>query len=102
MDLQNRYQDFLSRDTEIIAMAVQNTANAKKMVDVTGAAFPILADPDHAVADAYSVFNLLDDNVAAPAVFIINPAGHITWQYIGKNSNDRPAPQKILDNLPDF
>ena len=101
MDLQNRYQDFQNRRAEIIAVAVQNRANAQKMVTVTGAAFPILADPDHVAADAFGVFNLLGDGAAAPAVFIINQTGQIVWQHIGQNSNDRPAVQAILDNLPD-
>jgi len=102
VDLQNRYRDFLTRRAEIIAVAVQEQANAKKMASITGAAFPILADPDHTIATAYGVFNLLGDGAAAPAVFIINPSGQIVWQYIGQNSSDRPAPQTILDHLPDF
>jgi hypothetical protein len=37
----------------------------------------ILADPDHALADAYGVFNLLDDGAATPAVLSVDRSGQI-------------------------
>ena len=81
-------------------MAVQGVANARRMVQLTGAAFPILADPDHWVAEAYGVYDLLGDGVATPAVFIIDPSGEIVWSYVGQNSNDRPSAKTVLKNLP--
>jgi peroxiredoxin len=59
-----------------------------------------LADADHAVADAYGVFNLLGDGVATPAVFVVDPAGHIIWSHIGHDAGDRPSPSEILTHLP--
>ncbi len=81
-------------------MAVQDVAGAQTSVQDTKTTFPILADPDHAMADQYGVFNLLGDGVATPSVFVINQAGQITWSYVGKNINDRPTNQEILSNLP--
>jgi peroxiredoxin Q/BCP len=100
VDLQNRYQSFQEQNTEIIALAVQDVATAQRMAQVAGATFPILADPDHAVADAYGVYNLLGDGVATPAVFIIDQNGQIVWFYVGQSSSDRPDTQTILTNLP--
>ena len=100
VDLQANYQQFLAAKAQILAVAVQDTANAGRMAQVSGAAFPILADADHAVADAYGVYNLLGDGVAAPSVFIINEAGQIVWSYIGQNAIDRPTVDVILENLP--
>jgi peroxiredoxin len=100
VDLQNHYQYFQQQNTEIIALAVQSPTNAGRMVQVTGATFPILADPDHTVTEAYGVFNLLGDGVATPAVFIIDRSGEIVWSYIGQNANDRPDAQTVLENLP--
>ena len=54
------------------------------MAQAIGAGFPILADTNHAVADAYGVFNLLGDGVATPSVFVIDPAGRIIWSYCPK------------------
>jgi peroxiredoxin Q/BCP len=100
VDLQDHYPDFRERNTEILALAVHNVAGAQRVAQVTGAPFPILADPDHAVADAYGVYNLLGDGIATPAVFIIDKSGRIVWSYIGQNAGDRPGVQTILDNLP--
>ena len=100
MDLQNYYQDFQGHDTEILALAVHDMTGAQRVAQVTGAAYPILADPDHAVADAYGVYNLLGDGVATPAVFIVDQSGQIVWSYVGQSASDRPNVQTILENLP--
>lgn len=100
MDLQKHYRDFRQRDAEIVALAVQGVSNARRMVQVSGAEFPILADADHRVAEAYQVYNLLGDGKATPAVFIVDREGRIVWTYVGKNANDRPGYQTILDHLP--
>lgn len=100
MDLQSHYPDFQDRNAEILALAVHEVASAQRVAQVTGAAFPVLADPDHAVADAYGVYNLLGDGVATPAVFIVDTSGRIHWSYVGQNAADRPSAQTILENLP--
>ena len=81
-------------------MAFQDTARAQTMAQLIGASFPILADANHAVADAYGVFNLLGDGVATPSVFVIDPGGRIIWSYISKDANDRPPAEQILSHLP--
>ena len=70
------------------------------MAQLIQSEYPILADVNHAVADAYGVFNLLNDRVATPSVFVIDPAGYIAWSYIGRDINDRPSPEEILSHLP--
>jgi peroxiredoxin len=70
------------------------------MAQLISAGFPILADANHAVADAYGVFNLLGDGVATPSVFVIDPGGRIVWSYIGKDANDRPSAAQVLSHLP--
>lgn len=84
----------------MLALAVQDMAQAQLMAQIAGVSFPILADPNHHVAEAYGVFNLLGDGVATPAVFIIDKSGQLVWSYIGQNINDRPGSQTILENVP--
>ncbi len=100
MDLRDHYQDFQARNAEILALAVHDQSVAETVVRVTEAPFPVLADPDHAVAEAYGVYNLLGDGIATPAVFIVDTAGQIVWSYMGQNAADRPSVQTILENLP--
>ena len=85
-----------------MAVQSQKAAEASKMA--ARVQFPILADTDHAVADAFGVFGLLDEpimqNEATPAVFIINKDGQIVWSEIAENSDQRTQSETILANLP--
>ncbi len=101
MDLQSAYPRFQEKKAEVIGVAVQDVARAKTMLERTGADFPLLADPDHAAADAYGVFDLLGDGVATPSVFIVDADGTIVWSYVGQNAADRPGADTILSHLPD-
>jgi peroxiredoxin len=81
-------------------VAFQDVARAQTMAQLIVASFPILADANHAVADAYGVFNLLGDGVATPSVFVIDPGGRIVWSHVGKDVNDRPTADQVLSHLP--
>jgi peroxiredoxin len=101
VDLQSAYPQFQEKNAEVLGLAAQDVARAKSMEERTGASFPLLADPDHAAADAYGVFDLLGDGVATPSVFIVDPDGHIVWSYVGQNTADRPSADTILSHLHD-
>ena len=94
---------FQEKNAEVIGVAVQDVdvARAKSMWERTGASFPLLADPEHAAADAYEVFDLLGDGLATPSVFIVDADGHIIWSYVGQHAADRPSADTILSHLPD-
>jgi peroxiredoxin len=100
VDLRDNYEEFRARQTEVLALAVHDLIRAELVTQATQAPFPILADPDHAVAEAYSIYNLLGDGLATPAVFVINTSGEIVWSYVGQNAGDRPGVETILENLP--
>lgn len=100
MELQANYADFKAHNTEVLALAAQDVARANTMAQIVQPSFPILADPDHAVADAYGVFNLLGDGVDTPSIFIIDKDGRIVWSYIGKDVTDRPVSAQIIPNIP--
>ena len=66
-----------------------------------GITFPILyTNNDSAVPRAYDVYNRLNDGLATPAVFIIDTAGRIVWQDIGRHKTDRVSGRDVIDNLP--
>ena len=85
---------------EVVALAVNSAGSVNGVQQVVKAAYPLLADPDHQAAEAYGVYNLLGDGLAAPSVFVIDADGNIVWSYIGQNSHDRPSTQAILEQLP--
>ena len=100
MQLERDLAKFRDNNAKVLALAVQDQASAYATASDTNTSYPILADVDHRVANAYGVYNVLDDNIAAPAVFIINQSGQIVWSYVGRNINDRPSNETILANLP--
>jgi peroxiredoxin len=67
---------------------------------VIGPPYPLLADPEHLVAEAFNVYDLLGTGYAAPSVFVIDSNGDIVWSYVGQNRNDRPTATSILEHLP--
>lgn len=80
----------------LAAISTDTPAKGLEMEELTGAGFPILSDEDAVVARDYGVYNLLNDRVAAPSVFVVTPGGRIEWRYVGKNISDRLAPDQIL------
>ncbi len=77
-----------------------NQDKAQTFTELVQASYPILADSDHSVADAYGVYDLLGDGLATPSIFVIDPNGLIVWSYISTDANDRPASAAILSHLP--
>ena len=90
------YPEFLKRNVSLAAISTDDTADALKMAELTGAEFAILSDEDAAVAKDYGVYNLLHDGLATPSAVIVSSRGDIEWQYVGKSISDRPTPDEIL------
>ena len=73
---------------------------AGTMIANSRATFPVLyTSRSQEVPEAYNVYNLHNDGVAAPAVFVIDKSGKIAYKYIGKSISDRPDSAVILDEL---
>ena len=90
------YPELLKRNVSLAAISTDDTADALKMKELTGAEFAILSDKDAEVAKDYGVYNLLNDGVATPSAVIVSPEGYIEWKYVGKSVSDRPTPDAIL------
>ncbi len=61
--------------------------------------FPVLYDASTEVTRSYTVYDLLDDGLATPSMFIIDAEGIIRWKYIGTSAGDRPALSTIKEQL---
>ena len=90
------YPEFLKRNVSLAAISTDDTADALKMVELTGAEFAILSDKGAEVAKDYGVYNLLHDTLVTPSAVIVSPEGYIKWQYVGGSVSDRPTPDEIL------
>ena len=73
---------------------------AGTMIANSGATFPVLyTTKSEEIPKAYDVYNLHNDGVAAPAVFIVDKDGKIAFEYIGKDIGDRPDSEVVLAEL---
>ena len=68
------------------------------MQERVGARYPVLADPNRRVAEAYGVFDLLGDGVAAPTTIILT-SDRIVAMQVGQSIGDRPSTASILHTL---
>jgi peroxiredoxin len=83
----------------VVALSVDDAANAAEMKAAYGLEFPVLYDTDTSVATEYGLYDLLGDGVSAPATFIIRKNGTIESALIGTSISERPTPDSILDVL---
>lgn len=100
MQLREAYGQFQGEDTQVVALAVAPLERVDGARTTVAAPYPMLADPDHQVAEAYGVYDLLGDGYAAPAVFVIDTDGRILWSTTGQAPTDRPTTEEILAHLP--
>ena len=95
---------FEETGAKILALAVQSQEEAATSVKTSDAQYPVLSDSDHAVADAYGVYDLFPDlcgaGKATSSVFIINQDGQIIWDNISNGGLNKVPSSTILENLP--
>ena len=100
VELQNQYGAFTEAGAEVVTLAVASVASVESWCQAAGISYPMLADPDHRVAEAYGVYDRLGDGLAAPAVFVVEPDGRVAWSHVSQNYGERPGAQTILGHLP--
>ena len=100
MRLQEDYATISGLDAEVLAVSVDSLRGAQRAIESIGLEFQVLSDPDHEVVDAYGVWNLFQNELPAPATFIIDKDGVIRWEYIASNSTtDRADNDDIIAQL---
>ena len=98
--MQASYEAFRTAGAEVIALVVAPIERVESWCKSAGVSYPMLADTDHQASEAFGVYNLFDDGLAAPSVFVVDTDGTIVWHYVGQHINDRVSAQTILDRLP--
>ncbi len=84
----------------MVSLVVASIEVVRGWCQRAGVSYPMLADTEHRVSEAYGVYNLLGDGLAAPAVFVIDTDGRIVWVHVGQHSGDRVDASTILARLP--
>lgn len=83
----------------MLAISVDDLSNAGRVVREIGIPFPVLYDPSTATPEAYKVYNLRGDRLAAPATFILDQDGVIRWKRVSTEIAHRPSVDLILRQL---
>ncbi len=81
-----------------MAISADTVEESQELAAKIGVGYHLLSDADVAVASAYGVA-MDGDDIAIPAVFVIDRAGRIAWRKIGETMTDRPTLERVLDRL---
>jgi peroxiredoxin len=93
-----KYNEFERRGTQPAAISVDPPAHNARMVGKLKIPFPLLSDPKGEVTRAYGLWNE-KENVAVPAVVIVNRSGEITYLHAGSDFADRPTDGEVFAAL---
>ena len=109
--LADRYASFRDRDAEVVLVLPESREHAADWQDRYDLPYPLLADPDAEVGDAYDQpvrFGLLgrlsDFFGRMPEVVVMDLRGDgrdVAWVHRGSSTFDRPAVDEVLDVLDD-
>ena len=85
---------------ELITISADNQNYAWSMAQTTGAKYQLLSDSDRSVIKLYGVFNAKEhDGIAHPSTFIIDRNGRIQYLHVGKDPQDRPSDDLLIEEI---
>ena len=85
---------------ELIAVSVDEQSFAWSMAQTSGAKFQILSDADKKTITEYGIVNAAEHGgIAHPSIFVLDKQGRIRYMHVGKDAQDRPPDETILEEL---
>jgi peroxiredoxin len=93
-----KYGEFERRGVQPAAISVDPPVNNARMVGKLRLPFPLLSDPRGEVARAYGLWNERE-NVAVPAVVVVDRSGRVTYMHAGSDFADRPPDGEVFAAL---
>jgi peroxiredoxin len=94
------YEKFKAAGADLMTISADDQNYAWSMAQTTGAKYQILSDADRSVIKSYGVLNAAEHGgIAHPAVFIIDKQGRIQYVHVGKDPQDRPPDEVIIENV---
>lgn|SRR5690606_30899319 len=93
--------EFERLGVRVVAISADSAADSRALRERLGLPFPLLSDPDAAVAAAYGVAMKRQD-IAIPSTFVVLPDRTIAWSYVGENASDRPQAELVLEQLSQY
>ena len=85
---------------DLIAVSVDAQSFAWSMAQTTGAKFQILSDAEKKTIADYGIVNAAEhDGIAHPSIFVLDKEGKIRYLHVGKDAQDRPPDEAILQEV---
>jgi peroxiredoxin len=97
-ELQRALGEFQSRGIVLVAISVDPPDRSKAVVTRLGLTFPLLSDRDRLAVESFGVEDV-ENGVAWPAVFVLEPGGTVRWRSLSDDYRNRPTPEDILAAL---
>jgi peroxiredoxin len=91
---------FTAKGARVVAVAPDDADGVTRFVRDRPYPFPLLADPDHVVFDAYDVVSVMASLGQRPAVFVVDGDGVIRFDSIGKQQWQIPSDDTVLAAIP--
>ncbi len=101
-DFRDNYQSLLGKGFEVIGVSTDDEKSHKKFITKHNLPFPLIADTDHSVVEAYGVWaekNMYGKKYMGTVrtTFIIDPEGNI--KNVIDKVNTKASSQQVLDLL---
>jgi peroxiredoxin len=81
-------------NAQVLGISVDLPYALREFGKAQGLEFPLLSDHDHTAIEAYGVvdhsFNGFTSGVAMRSVFVVDPAGIISWEWIANRQGEAP------------
>jgi peroxiredoxin len=100
--LRQDYQQFMDRNTEIIAIGPEGVESFKEWWDEHQMPFIGIADPEHVIANMYGQQVKMLKLGRMPASILIDKSGQIRYAHFGESMVDIPKTQEILSLIDDI
>ncbi len=80
--MQQNYGKIQAANAKLIAISSDDVNATQTTVENKGLIYPVLADSNKDVINAYNVLDQSDTTIARPASYIISPDGTVAWKSI--------------------
>lgn len=94
-------QELERRKGRLLAISVDPPEKSREVIEKQHLPFPILSDTERKVIRDYGILHqgggLHGEDIAVPAMFLIDRNGNLAWSRKAKRITDRPTPHEVLE-----
>jgi peroxiredoxin len=96
--LRDAWPELRERNASVAAISVDPAPESKLLRASLRLPFPLLSDADARVIAQWGVL-MSRDQLAVPAVFVVEEGGTIVWRHVGETVPDRPTAQAVIEAI---